>query len=360
LNQRFERFELIERIKRRRIKMSKPATNEPKDREQLHKKFAELGLRGYWQNERNVQRMEPRLWRWKDIYPALMETTEVIRIGPDAFRRNVGLLTGSKTLAMGFQIVLPGEAAAAHRHTNTALRFVVSGGGAYTTSNGEPMVMQPGDLLIQPNWVWHDHVNTSKEPIIWIDALDAGLVNYLDAHIFREEWAEGKQQPLTRGHGAARRLYGPARQPKVDYQGAAGVTYHYKWQEALDALKELGDQGLQDSYDGLYIEYKNPIDGGHTFLTMTCFLQLLQPGQETRFHRHTGTYMYHCVQGKGVTLVDKTNPVELQWDGHDSYTVPSWRWHAHKNLSQTEPAILFSFTDRPLLETTGLDRQENE
>jgi gentisate 1,2-dioxygenase len=50
-----------------------------------------------------------------------METTEVIRIGPDAFRRNVGLETGSKTLAMGFQIVLPGEAAAAHRHTNTAL-----------------------------------------------------------------------------------------------------------------------------------------------------------------------------------------------------------------------------------------------
>ena len=266
--------------------MSKPAMKEPPDREQLHKKFAELGLRGYWQNERNYQRMEPRLWRWKEVYPALLEAAEVVRIGPDAFRRNVGLQTGSKTLAMGFQIVLPGEAAAAHRHTNTALRFVVSGGGAYTTSNGEPMVMQPGDLLIQPNWVWHDHVNTSNEPIIWIDALDAGLVNYLDAHIFREEWAEGKQQPLTRGQGAARRLYGPARQPKVDYQGAAGVTYHYKWREALDALKELAEQGLQDPYDGLYIEYKNPIDGGHTFLTMTCYLQMLQPGQETRFHRH--------------------------------------------------------------------------
>ena len=69
--------------------------------------------------------MEPRLWRWKEIYPVLMEATEVIRIGPDSFRRNVGLQTGSKTLAMGFQIVLPGEAAAAHRHTNTALRFVV-------------------------------------------------------------------------------------------------------------------------------------------------------------------------------------------------------------------------------------------
>jgi gentisate 1,2-dioxygenase len=339
--------------------MSIPAQSEPKEREQLHKKFAEMGLRGYWQARPENHRMEPKLWRWKDIYPVLMETTEVIRIGPDAFRRNVSLQTGSKTLAMGFQTVLPGETAAAHRHTNTALRFVVKGGGAYTTSNGEPMVMEPGDLLIQPNWVWHDHVNNSKEPIIWIDALDAGVVSFLDASGFREEWAEGKQQPLTKASGASRRLYGPERRPKVDYDGAAGVPYHYKWSEALEALTELGEQGLNDPYDGLYLEYKNPIDGGHTFLTMTCYLQMLQPGQATRAHRHTGTAMYHTVRGRGVTIVDKSDAVEMQWDEHDSFTVPSWRWHAHKNLSQTEPAILFSFTDRPLLKMTGLDRQED-
>jgi gentisate 1,2-dioxygenase len=144
----------------------------------------------------------------------------------------------------------------------------------------------------------------------------------------------------------------------VNYEGAAGVPYHYKWSEALEALKELGEQGVIDPYDGLYIEYKNPIDGGHTFLTMTCYLQMLQPGQQTRFHRHTGTAMYHTVQGRGVTLIDKNKEIDMQWDEHDSFTVPSWRWHAHKNLSQTEPAILFSFTDRPLLKMTGLDREE--
>ena len=339
--------------------MSTPAVNEAKDREQLHKKFEEMGLRGYWQMRHETERMQPKLWRWKEIYPVLMQTTEVIRIGPDAFRRNVGLQTGSKTLSMGFQIVLPGETAAAHRHANTALRFVVKGSGAYTTSNGEPMVMELGDLLIQPNWVWHDHVNNSKEPIIWIDALDAGVVSFLDASGFREEWAEGKQQPLTKTNGASRRLYGPARQPKVEYNGAAGVPYHYKWGEALQALKELANQGIDDPYDGLFIEYKNPVDGGHTFLTMTCHLQMLQPGQETRFHRHTGTVLYHTVQGRGVTIVDKNSPVEMQWDEHDSFSLPAWRWHAHKNLSQTEPAILFSVTDRPLLKMTGLDRQEN-
>jgi len=33
--------------------MSTPAVSEAKNREQLHKKFAEMGLRGYWQLERD-------------------------------------------------------------------------------------------------------------------------------------------------------------------------------------------------------------------------------------------------------------------------------------------------------------------
>ena len=112
----------------------------------MNGKLADLGMRGYWQLRHDADRMEPKLWRWADIYPALMETADVVRIGADTFRRNVSLQTGSRTISMGFQIVLPGEAAPPHRHTNTALRFVIKGGGAYTTSNGEPMIMYPGDL----------------------------------------------------------------------------------------------------------------------------------------------------------------------------------------------------------------------
>jgi gentisate 1,2-dioxygenase len=190
--------------------MSKPAIDHRDRLDELNGKLAGLGMRGYWQLRRDSDRMEPKLWRWADVYPALMESADVVRIGSDAFRRNVSLQTGSRTISMGFQIVLPGETAPPHRHTNTALRFVIKGGGASTTSNGEPMLMYPGDLLIQPNWAWHDHVNRSKEPIIWIDALDTGLVNFLNAS-FREEWSEGMNQPLTKKDGTSRRLYGPAR-----------------------------------------------------------------------------------------------------------------------------------------------------
>ena len=123
-------------------------------------------------------------------------------------------------------------------------------------------------------------------------------------------------------------------------------------------LNEVADAGGGDPYDGVLLEYKNPVTCGHTFLTMTCHIQMLLPGQATRPHRHTGTTHYHAVQGQGVTIVDRDEPIELQWDVNDSFTLPPWRWHQFRNASETEPAILFSVTDRPMLEMTGLDREE--
>ena len=61
-----------------------------------------------------------------------------------------------------------------------------------------------------------------------------------------------------------------------------------------------------------------------------------------------------------MTLVDQDKPIELEWDEHDSFSLPSWRWHKHRNRSATEPAIVFSLDDRPILQMTGLDREEKE
>jgi gentisate 1,2-dioxygenase len=34
--------------------------------------------------------------------------------------------------------------------------------------------------------------------------------------------------------------------------------------------------------------------------------------------------------------------------------VPSWAWHEHHNLSDTEDACLFNFNDLPVIEKLGL------
>ena len=337
--------------------MTSSATGtDEKRKEALHKEFERLGLRGYWQLRSEQDRPEPRLWRWKDLYPMLMEAGEVIKLGPEAFRRNISMQTGAHVFSMGFQVVMPGETAATHRHTATALRFVVKGGGAFTTSNGEKMVMEPGDLLIQPNYTWHDHTNDTDEPMIWIDELDGGLVNFLEAN-FREDWAEDALQPITKPDGYSRRMLGAVRQQGVAQEDSA-VPFNYKWNETLQTLEQMAAAGETDPYDGVLLEYTNPVTGGSTFKTMTCYVQMLRPGEETRLHRHTGTTLYHSIQGTGVTSVDKTDAVDLSWEEKDCFIVPSWRWHKHRNGSKTEPAYLFSSSDRPILEAAGLHREE--
>ena len=103
------------------------------------------------------------------------------------------------------------------------------------------------------------------------------------------------------------------------------------------------------------LEYTHPITGGHVTPTMSARIQLLRPGESTRPHRHTGAVRYQVVSGQGVTTVEQK---ALEWDDHDQFTIPSWRWHEHRNPSRTEPAILFSITDSPVAEHIGMYKEE--
>jgi gentisate 1,2-dioxygenase len=81
----------------------------------------------------------------------------------------------SNTLVANIQIVMPGEIARAHRHSGAALRLIIEGRGGYTVVNGERVPMSPGDLVLTPNWSWHDHANDTDAPMIWLDGLDTPM-----------------------------------------------------------------------------------------------------------------------------------------------------------------------------------------
>src|SRR5690606_30153157 len=116
----------------------------------------------------------PCLWRWREARPHLLKAAELITTD-EAERRVLMLenpgLPGSTfatgTLYAGLQIILPGEKARTHRHTPSALRFMLEGTGAYTTVDGERASMQPGDFVTTPAWSWHDHGNEGTEPAVW-------------------------------------------------------------------------------------------------------------------------------------------------------------------------------------------------
>ena len=86
----------------------------------------------------------------------------------------------TSTLYIGFQLLMPGEVAPAHKHTRSAARIVVEGEGAYTIVDGEKLPMAAGDLILTPSGAWHDHGHSGTQPVVWLDALDLPLYAYLE------------------------------------------------------------------------------------------------------------------------------------------------------------------------------------
>jgi gentisate 1,2-dioxygenase len=350
--------------------------------EALHQRLAENSLGGHWQPRAEQTRpLVPFVWKWSAIYSCLMESGEVIRLGhidEAAKRRTVNLVNPtllarkatSRTLQMSVQLVKPGEMAECHRHTAGALRFAVEGDGTgYTNVEGEQMLMEPGDLVLTPNWTWHDHQNPGQKNLVWLDVLDTHLTTHLDAgyhenyseNAAQQNYFKGPVQPVVRTDGYCRERFGAVRVRTPNADGLRTLPYAYKWRDTLHALKAMDAAGHRDPYEGILVEYVNPLTGGPTMPTIGCRAQMLAPGETTRPHRHTSSTIYHVIQGEGVTTVGakKGAGEELVWGERDCFFVPSKDWRQFRNTSKTAPAILFSVTDRPVLESLGLYREEH-
>ena len=315
-------------------------------------------LAGFWSVRVPGHSAEaPYLWKWEPLLDGLLKASETIGI-EQAERRAIRLVSPhisnqstSHTVQLTFSIVNPGEVARAHRHNMAAIRFVVQGNGAYTAVQGEKFPMEEGDLVLTPNWTWHDHHNESEDPIIWLDGLDGPLIQALNVLFF--EQSERPEQSITHAIGDSLSRFGFARTPKVDNTHLRGVPFRYAWKETYKALKLMGRSEL-DPYDGTLLRYINPITGGYTYPTMSCEIQLFQPNCITHAHRHTSTAVYHVFKGRGRTAVGESY---LGWKKGDSFVIPLWQWHSHENPFDEE-AILFSINDRPVMETLQLYREE--
>ena len=313
-------------------------------------KLATHSMRGQWTAEPMLQAAiggpkpagKPHLWSWSLVESLLAEAGMALPESMEARRsllfNNPGLQIPSitQTMNMGFQQILPGEIAWAHRHSIAALRFIVEGSaGAKTVVDGEPCPMEDFDLILTPSWTWHDHHNQSQKPVTWIDILDIPLLRSLN-QVFYEP-------------------YGAITQPEMPHVGERSPI-RYPWRDIEPQLKALlADDG--SPHDGIALEYVNPITGGPTMPTLSAWVQWLKPGQKLARHRHSSSAVYYVMRGEGRTVVGDQ---ELRWKARDSFVVPNWAWHAHENLSDDGEALLFSVNDAPVLRALGLYREEAE
>lgn len=339
----------------------------PKDVQELDRLLEDRLLSGLWKIPAGDRPLDPKtdvkphLWKWADVYDSLLKARDRIGVS-DAVneRRTIRLVNPglkqtemtSHTMLFAFQLIQSGEVAPAHRHTMAAIRFILQGKGAYTAVEGEKIAMGEGDLILTPQWTWHEHAHEGTEPMIWLDGLDVPLIRALNVISF---------QPYPDKSGLAKTSYDAGvhsglTRPVGSIAQSAKSPLHYRWEETHNSLKVLA-QTTGNPYEGVAVEYLNPVKAGPTLPTLSCWMQMLRPGERTEVHRHTSTSMYHVFRGSGTTVI---NGQAFHWEKGDSFVVPLWNWHEHANRSESEEALLFSMHDKPVLDAFGLYREEGD
>jgi gentisate 1,2-dioxygenase len=345
------------------------ATGAPaRDAQAFYKELERNHLVALWNVNKGLLPKEPRsrcvahLWRWETMLPLVRQGAEVAPLSRDAERRVLGFINpglpdrfgATHTLWAGFQYVLPGEVAPAHRHSPAAIRFVIDGEGAFTTVDGDKCVMGRGDLVLTPPWTWHDHGNDSSRPMLWLDGLDLPMVGELEGQFYEPFAADAQPIVMPVGDSERRRGIGQLRPTWETWVASHSPLLNYKWDRTAEALRRLASvAGSASAFDDVAMEYVNPHTGGPLMPTIACWIQLLRPGIRTKAHRETGSAVYFAFEGRGHSVIDGQR---FDWRSGDLFVVPTWAWHEH--ASDAREAILFSVRDTPVMQALGLHREQ--
>jgi gentisate 1,2-dioxygenase len=322
--------------------------------EELYGKLAAVGMGPGWNKPTPSLWPAPRKtfvpahWRYELARGALDAAGRLINTAL-AERRNLILFNPAegntygtvRTLVAAYQMIMPGEWARVHRHTPNALRLILDAEpGTYTEVDGENIAMEPGDVLLTPNWSTHGHGNRGKACAYWLDFLDAPLVQLLEPMFFEAMEEAGSQAAAGRGDDGVKADAG--REPAP---AATDSPFVFTLRETLRRLGEArpnpgGPFGTQ-------------VELGHPALATTAlYMMQLSPGVATAPYRTTANNIYAVVQGAGTTTVDGER---FAWSRGDVIAAPAWRPHRHEAESG---AILFRVTDEPVMQRFGWWREE--
>ncbi len=316
------------------------------DTDALRKSLADLNLEPLWERTEGGLRPAPapdapQIWRWADIEPLIGETISAVPMemverrvltlkNPDPRRRYT---TTTRSINCGLQILMPGETAPPHRHSPNALRVALAGEGGRTTVNGETYEMKRGDVILTPSWTSHAHSHAGSERVVWIDFLDVPLYRDLELIFFEV----GGREPEAAVAAVGRAHQGPL------------PTGRFPWADVRTAL-------LDAAADGEAVhEYVDPVIGDAALATLDCRARCFlprnshgnPPGHE---RRSSANSVCLVLEGEGETDFGDT---VVRWRANDIFTVPHWRWHAHRAAGDAA-AILMEVSDRPALRRLGM------
>lgn len=334
-----------------------------------YQRLQQLGTGALWTVANKIEPWEPvstsvpYIWRYKDLRDDVMKALDLVT-PEQAGRRVVYLENPGRAdvvaavgwLYSGLQVMGPGEVASSHRHSASALRFIMEGSGAFTNVDGHKMTLGANDFVLTPNGTWHEHgVSEEGTPCIWQDGLDIPLMNALEAN-FYEVHPDLQQAVSFPVNDSTATWAGTGLRPAgMAWSKPYSPLLKYEWAPTYEALTKYARVTDGSPYDGVMMEYVNPLTGGPVMQTIGASMQLLRPGERTKAHRQTGSFVYQCAKGKGWSII---NGQRFDWQERDIFVVPAWMYHEHANASDTEDACLFTFNDLPVMRALGLYREE--
>jgi gentisate 1,2-dioxygenase len=335
----------------------------------LYADFEATGLLPLWTQRDDLMPPAPRpaarphCWRWADVLPLAERSGELVPVGRGGERRaiayaNPGLAGqpyATPTLWAAVQYLGPSEVAPAHRHSQSAFRFILQGEGVWTLVDGDPVAMRRGDLLLTAAWAWHAHHNTADAPMIWLDGLDIPLVAGLDAGFF-EMGPDEVVDRSTPEHSRSERLWAhPGLRPVAAPTTRTSPLGAYRWDHtdaALTAQLELAEEGHPGAAGPGHaaVRFTNPTDGGDALATLRTEMHRLVAGAASAPRREVGSSVWQVFDGAGRFELDgETVTVEAG----DLVAIPSW---CPFRVETGDGIDLFTFSDAPVYEALDLAR----
>lgn len=226
-----------------------------------------------------------------------------------------------RTLVAAYQMVKAGETARSHRHSANALRLVLdTRPGAFTVVDGVKVPMQPGDVLLTPNWCWHAHANESTADAYWMDILDVPTVHLLNPMFF--EHHEDGMGPVTGTDAAS-----PFRYAFADVKARLA--------DAPEVSKGVKRIELEAA------------DGGSAMATIALYVTKLEPGVSFTIDATTSSTILAVMEGRGQ--VQAATEI-FEWARGDGMALPAGASYVIKAEAD---AYLLTATDEPVLKALG-------
>jgi gentisate 1,2-dioxygenase len=206
----------------------------------------------------------------------------------------------------------------------------------YTAIEGKKMFMEPGDMIITPQWQWHDHGNDGDENVIWLDGLNIPFfsLNPIDfLEVYEDHFGTVTHESRV-----------------VSDEECTDMKFPWKVTKM-----QLDSSDLDHSV----YEYRLPDMKQVNHIISAC-AERISPGKFSTQRQDTSNRIYQIFSGSGKAVV--TTPrgeeiYELVFDTGDALAIPSWhKFTIHANNEQ--PLYLFTFSDKAMLENLNLFRSQ--